>query len=91
MTPEDRSTLVGGLRQQALECIRQAGDAVEAAHWLGIVASRPMPQLPLTAREQRKTILALASKLVETELDTLMENASRSWESYKRERDASKT
>ena len=85
MTNDDRFILVGGLRQQAAEYIRQAGDAVEAAHWLGIVASRAMPELPLDQRRQRQVLLTIAKQLVETEIDTLMDGACKSWESYKRE------
>jgi hypothetical protein len=80
--------LANGLRKQALEKVRQAGNAIDASHWLGIFASTPNPQLSATQREQRKAFLAVSAKLVDTQLDTLMDEAVAEWILYKKERDA---
>lgn len=76
-------TLQKAYRKQALEAIRQAGDAVEAAHWLGFIASEAQPKLDGSARVQRGVILSLSSKLVESKLDELMDAAVGSWKLYK--------
>lgn len=70
-------------RRQALEALRQAAASIEAASQVRVRATLPVPGMAPQAFEQRKALMELAAKVIDSDTDRLMDIAVGNWTIYK--------